>query len=113
MNCWPTDLLHALPVAPNVANARVTKWQVTSSSLDGDVSCDEDYVLSTEDTPRVRCQLNSGAWSTLMTATCKQFAWRNCTVQQHPVVYPLPRPAKVGVCPREGGTYQRCHVILN
>ncbi|KAL8558119.1 hypothetical protein ACOMHN_055574 [Nucella lapillus] len=69
-----------LAEAPNVTNAHISKWQVTSPSLDGDVSCDEDYMLSEDVTPRVGCQLDSGAWTTLMGATCKQSVWRNYNV---------------------------------
>ncbi|KAL8567537.1 hypothetical protein ACOMHN_010128 [Nucella lapillus] len=52
---------------------------MTPSSLNGDVSCDEDYVLSEDVTPQVHCQLDSGVWTTLMAASCKQSAWRNYT----------------------------------
>ncbi|KAL8577851.1 hypothetical protein ACOMHN_054600 [Nucella lapillus] len=94
--------------APDVTKAHVTKWRVTSSSLDGDVSCDEDFMLSENETPRVRCQLGTGVWTTLMNATCKQFAWRNYTVlNPHAKVnteYLLPRPATVGLCVRVKGT---------
>ncbi|KAL8598775.1 hypothetical protein ACOMHN_033338 [Nucella lapillus] len=88
--------------APDVANAHVTKWRVTPSSLDGDVSCDEDYMLSAEETPQVRCQLDKGGWTTLMNATCRQFAWRNNTGV--PASCSLPRPAAVGLCVRVKGT---------
>ncbi|KAL8594590.1 hypothetical protein ACOMHN_002145 [Nucella lapillus] len=68
--------------APVVANAHVTKWRVTPSSLDGDVSCDEDYMVSAEETPQVCCKREA----------CK---------------YSLPRPAKVGLCIRMKGTATR------
>ncbi|KAL8612052.1 hypothetical protein ACOMHN_052074 [Nucella lapillus] len=90
--------------APDVANAHVTKWRVTSTSLDCDVSCDEDYMLSEDETQTVRCQLDHGVWTTLTNATCKQFAWRNHTVKLYPAIYALPRPAKVGLCVRVKGT---------
>ncbi|KAL8577850.1 hypothetical protein ACOMHN_054599 [Nucella lapillus] len=97
-----------LSEAPDVTKAHVTNWRVTSSSLDGDVSCDEDFMLSEDETPRVRCQLDTGVWTTLMNATCKQFAWRNYTVlNPHAKVntdYLLPRPATVGLCVRVKGT---------
>ncbi|KAL8617547.1 hypothetical protein ACOMHN_055328 [Nucella lapillus] len=96
-----------LSEAPDVTNAHVTKWRMTPSSLDADVSCDEDYMLSVDEAPRVRCQLDSGAWTTLMTATCKQFAWRNYTAKVYPVVYSLPRPLSVGLCVRVKGTPTR------
>ncbi|KAL8588688.1 hypothetical protein ACOMHN_046460 [Nucella lapillus] len=90
--------------APDIANAHVTKWQKTSSSLDGDVSCDEDYMLSAEDTPQVRCHLSNGRWTTRMQSTCKQFAWRNHTAHLEPAKHCLPRPAAVGLCVRVKGT---------
>ncbi|KAL8569024.1 hypothetical protein ACOMHN_048272 [Nucella lapillus] len=98
----PLDVYTREKEAPDVTNAHVTKWRVTPSSLDGDVSCDADYMLSAEERPQVRCWLNSGAWTTLMNATCKQFAWRNYTV--HPVVCSLPRPSTLGLCVRVKGT---------
>ncbi|KAL8563064.1 hypothetical protein ACOMHN_059581 [Nucella lapillus] len=57
-----------------------TREKVAPPSLNGDVRCDADYMLSEDVTSQVRCQLDNGVWTTLMAATCKQFAWRNYTV---------------------------------
>ncbi|KAL8572156.1 hypothetical protein ACOMHN_057831 [Nucella lapillus] len=95
--CKPRD-------APDITNAHVTKWTVTPSSLDVDVSCDADYMLSKDVTSQVRCRLDNGVWTTLMAATCKQFAWRNYTVKVDHAVHSLPRPATVGLCVRVTGT---------
>ncbi|XP_076467586.1 uncharacterized protein LOC143298590 [Babylonia areolata] len=85
--------------APAISNASVGNWRVTSSSLQGDVSCDKNYLLSAAVTPSVSCELETGVWDSDMPAnvTCMRFAWRNYTAQPGDM-FPLPRPASVGWC---------------
>ncbi|XP_076467608.1 uncharacterized protein LOC143298612 [Babylonia areolata] len=92
--------------APVTANGHVSTWRLTSSSLQGDVSCDQTYMLSADVTPQVVCQPVIGRWAVLTAASCNKYSWRNYTPKRlsEGGQYFLPRAAHVGWCLRLRGT---------
>ncbi|XP_076467587.1 uncharacterized protein LOC143298591 [Babylonia areolata] len=88
--------------APYVPNAHVS-WRPMSSALEGDVSCDEDYMLSADVTAQLSCEPETGIWARDMPAFCAKFAWSHSTAQTG-VLYPVPRPVHGGWCLQLNGS---------
>ncbi|KAK7474263.1 hypothetical protein BaRGS_00034506 [Batillaria attramentaria] len=92
----PVCLEDDAPPLPLTLNNPTVTWRRTLTSLEGDVTCDVDYLYDSDTNPVMRC-LASGQWETENAdGNCVQRTWRQPTMIQNGVRYPVPRTPRPG-----------------